>query len=252
MTEASVDKLLDEAQRQPFEGWDFSWIRGRMRINGPSWDYPTMARHHIARARSMLDLGTGGGEMLASLAPLATLSVATECYRPNVSIAPRRLGPLGVRVVHAAEDLKLRFADDSFDLVLARHEAFDAEEVARVVCRGGVFLTQQVGGAHFAELNEALGAPPYPYRDYGLAKAHAALNSTARLVIEFAAKEEPAACFKDVGAVVYYLRATPWQIPDFSVERYRDRLGALHERIARDGAFPLHTAYFILGAVKSC
>ena len=42
--------------------------------------------------------------------------------------------------------------------------------------------------------------------------------------------------FFDVGAVVYFLRKVIWTVPDFDVERYRDRLRALHERIQADGA----------------
>ena len=30
--------------------------------------------------------------------------------------------------------------------------------------------------------------------------------------------------FFDIGAVVHFLRKVPWTVPDFSVERYRDRL----------------------------
>ena len=33
--------------------------------------------------------------------------------------------------------------------------------------------------------------------------------------------------FHDIGAVVYFLRKVIWTVPDFTVERYRDRLAAL-------------------------
>jgi hypothetical protein len=37
--------------------------------------------------------------------------------------------------------------------------------------------------------------------------------------------------FADVGALVYFLKAIPWEAPDdFSVERYRDVLLDLHRR----------------------
>ena len=37
--------------------------------------------------------------------------------------------------------------------------------------------------------------------------------------------------FADVGALVYYLSAIPWNAPpDFSVPRYKDQLLALHAR----------------------
>jgi hypothetical protein len=43
--------------------------------------------------------------------------------------------------------------------------------------------------------------------------------------------------FFDVGAMVWFLRKVIWTVPDFCVERYRDRLRDLHERIERQGPF---------------
>ena len=43
--------------------------------------------------------------------------------------------------------------------------------------------------------------------------------------------------FFDVAAVVHLLRKVVWWVPDFSVERYRPQLRALHERIEADGVF---------------
>ena len=37
--------------------------------------------------------------------------------------------------------------------------------------------------------------------------------------------------FYDIGAIVYYLKAIPWQIPDFTVERYYEELYRIHEII---------------------
>ena len=50
---------------------------------------------------------------------------------------------------------------------------------------------------------------------------------TARLRMEFF----------DVGAVVWTLRRLVWWVPDFEVERYRDRLLAMDEHIRRHGSF---------------
>lgn len=40
----------------------------------------------------------------------------------------------------------LPFPDQSYDLVLDRHSAFNASEVARILVHDGTFLTQQVDG----------------------------------------------------------------------------------------------------------
>jgi hypothetical protein len=43
----------------------------------------------------MLDLETGGGEMLSHLPSFPPLMVATEGWEPNVAVAATNLGPRG-------------------------------------------------------------------------------------------------------------------------------------------------------------
>ena len=56
--------------------------------------------------------------------------------------------------------------------------------------------------------------------------------------------------FNDVGAVVYFLRLVVWIVPGFTVERFRDRLRALHEQIERDGPFVAHATRFLIEATQ--
>ncbi|HEY8286707.1 MAG TPA: class I SAM-dependent methyltransferase, partial [Chloroflexota bacterium] len=93
------EQLVDQAMRQPFAGWDFSSLHGRMLEDRPAWDYAEQARRRFSGVTTLLDMGTGGGEVLAGLAPLPPRTVATEGYAPNVEIARHRLAPLGVDVV---------------------------------------------------------------------------------------------------------------------------------------------------------
>ena len=58
------------------------------------------------------------------------------------------------------------------------------------------------------------------------------------------------ATFDDVGAVVYFLRLVVWTVPDFTVERYRDRLTALHREITTHGPFVAHSTRFLIEASK--
>ena len=48
-------------------------------------------------------------------------------------------------------------------------------------------------------------------------------------------EEFPAVEFKDIGSVVYYLKAIPWQVADFSPEKYRNRLLRIHDIIMEQG-----------------
>ena len=56
--------------------------------------------------------------------------------------------------------------------------------------------------------------------------------------------------FFDVGAVVYFLRTVIWTVPDFDVDRYRDRLLALHDHIRLHGSFVSTAPRFLIELVK--
>ena len=260
--------LRAEAAR-PVAGWDFAHLAERMREEDPPWDYRRMVVAAFAGSRALLDLGTGGGEFLASLGPLPPLACATEGYPANVPVARARLAPLGVAVAAVGDDCRLPYADGSFDLVISRHEAYDPREVRRVLRPGGRFITQQVGGTHLLDLNRLLGAPdpPAEYADnvrLGLPGDDAGATgnespylrwnldfatrqiAASGLAITGAEEAFPAVVFADAGAVVAYLSMVPWQVPAFTVERYVDPLRAIHERCSRGEPLVLRGHLFIV------
>ncbi len=243
---ARFDQLIAAAAALPFAGWDFAAIRGRWRIGDPPWDYRRVVSSHLTAAASLLDLATGGGELLASLAPLPARTSATEGHPPNLPIARRRLEPLGVKVI-AATGTALPVPDAAFDLVINRHGAYAADEINRVLRPAGMFVTQQVGGANASALNMALSAPPPPAADWSLDRAASQLAGAGLRITASAESPLPMA-FHDIGAVVFYLRAVPWQIPDFTVAAYADALFALHRRIEDNGAFALTAHRFLIEA----
>src|SRR5439155_16468313 len=158
-----IDAMLDQAERQPFVGWDFRWLRGRLESQPLPWDYSASVVEHARSSPGLLDLGTGGGEWVAELASRPPRRVATEAWGPNVAIASARLRPLGVDVVQVAPARDntgkpvegaaspLPFPDEAFHLVVDRHESFDVGEVARILVPGGWFITQQVDAGNDRE-----------------------------------------------------------------------------------------------------
>src|SRR5580693_7381385 len=102
--EGSCDELIEEAESAPIEGWDFSWLDGRATEERPSWGYHRLLAERAKDVSSLLDLQTGGGELLGELARLPPLTVATEGWEPNVGRAAQRLHPRRVWVVVAQED----------------------------------------------------------------------------------------------------------------------------------------------------
>jgi SAM-dependent methyltransferase len=246
----SFDRLLAEAASATMTGWDFSHLAERWIETAPPWDYRELVRSHLPSVESLLDLGTGGGELLGSLAPLPPRTSATEGYAPNIAVARARLEPLSVTVIPIGDDDRLPLPDASYDLVIDRHESYDPAELFRVLKSGGTFLTQQVGGRDNIELNRRLQPTvelsfPHWCLDYAVA-------ALRRANFEILNQREafPAAEFRDIGAIVHFLRATPWQIPDFSLETHRARLRALHDEIERTGSLRVHSHRFLIEARK--
>jgi SAM-dependent methyltransferase len=250
VAERSLDELLAEAAARPMIGWDFSWLGDRMKIEPPGWDFAAMVEERAGHSPDLLDLGTGGGEFLASLSTRPTRIVATEAWPPNVAVSNQRLGPLGVTVVavESAPDNvdqepneprgRLPFADESFALVVSRHESFVPAEVARVLVPGGVLLTQQVGDAS-ADVYQALELPAPERRELDLEFMRGQLEPAGLCVLE-SGEGEQRTVFADVGAFAWYLLAIPWIVEGFSVRDHRARLERLHTRgpiVVRQSAF---------------
>ena len=205
----------------------------------------------MGRASSVLDMDTGGGEKLLGLRDhWPAKVVATEGYPPNVELATERLAPHGATVVRAAvsDTESMPFAAGDFDLVLNRHAAFNPGEVGRVLSPGGVFLTQQVHGMWAWDLLEAFGAKPQ-WPD-ATPEKYVPLLEAAGLTVVTLEEWEGRLVFSDVGAIVYYLKATPWEVPGFSVKTHLRYLLALQERVEAGGELAFYAAKYLIEATK--
>ncbi|MFD9937381.1 class I SAM-dependent methyltransferase [Streptomyces massasporeus] len=255
---ATFEDLLAEGASVPTEGWDFSWFEGRATEARPSWGYAVSMAERLGLASAVLDVQTGGGEVLdfaLGTAPAAKpplLTIATEGWPPNVAKATALLRPRGVAVVAAAEDDPLPFADGAFDLVVSRHPVRPHwDEIARVLEPGGTYFAQHVGPGSVFELVEYfLGPQPDGVRgarhpDRERADAEAAGLDVVGLRAERLRME-----FHDIGAVVHFLRKVVWMVPGFTVEAYEQRLRELHERIRTEGPFVAHSTRHLFEARK--
>lgn len=240
--DAQFDELIAAAEAQPFAGWDFSWLAGRMTIEPAPWDYTARAADLAARSPDLLDMGTGGGEWLAQISNRPPRTFATEAWPPNVPVAGRNLAPVGIPVVQdegavdnadqATHDPRGRmpFRDGAFQVVVNRHEAFVATEVARVLAPGGDFLTQQVDNGAFDDYYPLLGLDPPPNDGSWLPLAIAQVEAAGLRIVHSGAGVEVRR-FADVGALAWYLQAISWAVHQFAIADFRDQLRALHDRV---------------------
>lgn len=215
---ARLAPFVEKARR--FSGWDFTDLRIRHLDAGPPWDFEGLVRGYATSCRSALDMGTGGGELLARLrADLPLRVVATEPWVVNAPIAFRRLTPLGVHVVRG-ESTRLPFLDCAFDLVLNRHEEFRPAEVDRILTPGGRFVTQQVGRHDWREVRRHIPR----MTDFGDQRSSYVREFADRGFEVESAEHEFRVAYPSLGEFVFMLSVSPWEIPEFALTRDLDAL----------------------------
>ncbi len=226
-TLAELHPYIERART--FSGWTFEDVD--FRRLGPllPWDYEELAREHAHRARSVLDLGTGGGEVLSRIiAGIDARVVATEEWHVNAPIAAARLRPLGGNVVRA-DSTRLPLRDGSFDLIIDRHEAIDPADVARVLAPGGTMITQQCGPNDWPEIGRFLREVVFDDHFHLYQQGF----TSAGLTIDDARWHEERIAFATLGDLVYMLLVAPWSYPDLDPHADIDALLALEDELRK-------------------
>ena len=241
MTQTEIIKQWEAEENHAFQGWDFSHLDGRWDNPEPPWDYKAIVKSHLKDTDVLLDMGTGGGEVLLSLGHPYKNTYATEAYEPNYELCKKTLSPLGVTVAktYTDENLnaddKIPFGDNLFDVVINRHESFDLSEVDRVLKCGGYFITQQVGGKNFnafAEMlndNFVLESPTHTVDNYSKELTGLGFKILKTDEAKYGVK------FFDVGALVFYAKVIVWEFPNFSVQARLEKLLACQWELTEKG-----------------
>jgi SAM-dependent methyltransferase len=253
-TNASFEQLLAEGTSEPTEGWDFSWFDGRATEERPTWKYSRSLRDRVVKSSDVFDIQTGGGERLAEVLSEIDVGtrrvVASESWSPNISIAKKNLNRYRASIVEISDESDFPFPDGTFDLVSSRHPTLTLwREITRVLQPGGSYFSQQVGAGTNSELTDFMMGSQ-PISEVRSAQRAAAMASSVGLEVINLREESLPVHFFDVGAVVYFLRKVIWTVPDFSVEKYRNRLLEMHEHIVRTGSFQSHSQRFLIEAKK--
>lgn len=243
---------LEEEQSAQIHGWDFSHLDGRFYTGDDDldWDYRHLVLDRIKPDMRLLDIDTGGGEFLLSLGHPHNMTAATEGYPPNVELCRERLSPLGIDFRPWTEGEALPFAEESFDMVIDRHGSYDIPEIWRVLKRGGVFITQQVGADNDRELADML----CPDRKL-LYEGHYLAPEIDRFMAQGFTIADSGECYRpiefyDTGALVWFARVIPWEFPDFSVEKNFAELCAVQDIIQKEGKVSGRIHRFMIIAVK--
>ena len=214
------------------------------------WDYRQVVGQYLKPEMKLLDIDTGGGEVLLSFGHPYENTAATENYPPNVQLCKEKLLPLGIDFKQADGKGVLPFENESFHMVINRHGDFNPAELWRVLKPGGIFVNQQVGAENDREFVELLcGKLPLPFPEQYAAKSAEAFEKQGFTILR---QEECFAPmrFYDVGALVWFARIIPWEFPGFSVDTHLEQLFKAQRILEETGCITGNVHRFLLVARK--
>ena len=247
----NLEQWLLEEQAAHIHGWDFSHIAGRYQEEQDlPWDYGRVAHEYLRNDSRLLDMDTGGGEFLLSLAHPYHLTSATEGYPPNVTLCEETLLPKGINFRPMREGEPIPFEDNTFDVILSRHGSYQPSELWRKLRPGGWFITQQVGEANERELVELLlPGCPRPFPGWNLQNAKQQLQEQGFAITQAEEAFRPI-YFYNVGALVWYAHIIEWEFPGFTVQKCEDRLHLAQAELERCGSITSSIHRFVIVAQK--
>lgn len=242
--------LKSQKRQENFTGWDFSSIQKEFWQESLSWSYSEIVKQYLKQEMDLLDMGTGGGELLSTFNHPFSRTHVTEGWEPNYQLLLKTLEPKGVKVKFVQEDDLLDFPDNSFDIVLNSHESFLVSEVKRVLKPNGLFITQQVGDLNGVNLASRL-IPNYQKIDFNHHLSVVADNlkkQDFQLLEQYEAY--PVQKFLSMDALIYYVRTIEWEFPKFSVETHLSELNNLWNELNREDFIYNQEHRFLVAARK--
>lgn len=251
MNREELKKLWQQEEDYAFSGWDFSHVDDRCIDEPLPWDYRERVKAFLRPDVKLLDMGTGGGEALLSFGHPFELTAVTEGWPPNVELCRKKLAPLGITVKEYDGDSEapMPFEDNSFDLVINRHESYKISEIRRILKPDGFFITQQVGGQNGRELARRLLSFDRAGKDFNLENEVPKFQK-AGFRIMYRHQAYPVQKFLDVGAICFQAKILEWEYPNFSVEACFDKLLDCQREIDERGFLENQEHRFIIIAKK--
>ncbi len=127
------------------DGYDFSSINV---INeGVKWYFYKEVKKLCDENSLVLDVGTGGGERFLKLANYVYLLVGIDISENMIKTAKNNLRNKSIENAFFCEmdSDQVKFPDGFFDIISCRLSYFNSLEVARLLAKDGIFITQQAG-----------------------------------------------------------------------------------------------------------
>lgn len=232
-------------------GWDFS--RMSTERDPVPWDFADICARYIRPGDTVLDIGTGGGERLISLAGSYASAVGVD---PDAAmIRQAKENAAGIPNLQflemAAESLYL--PTGTFDVVLTRHAPTSVPELDRVTRPGGLFLCQQVGARNMENIRLAFGTGSGTHYEDDERNRVAELVAREWRVLAQATYDVDY-WVKDLPSLLFWLKAITGakEVPaDFSIDRHASVINALVAGYATPGGLRTNEHRTLLIARKA-
>lgn len=138
--------------------WDFSDINYTTEQES-SWNFYNEISKYAKPDSLILDLGTGGGEKALAFMPNCGMLIATD-FSPNMiktaNENKKNYPNKNIKFV-VMDNLNLKFPDNLFDIVSARHTIIDAKQIYNYLNENGTLIIEGVDKFDCWELKELFG-----------------------------------------------------------------------------------------------
>lgn len=139
---------MQEKELKKYEeigNWDFSDIQYIVEQEN-SWDFYKEIVKYSNKNSLLLDLGTGGGEKVLSLMPEVGMIIATDFSSKMIETANKNKENFPNKNIKFVmmDNLNMRFPNNLFDIVTARHTIIDAVQIYDCLSNNGILILEGV------------------------------------------------------------------------------------------------------------
>lgn len=137
-------------------GWDFSKMKYIV-VDNSEFKFFNEINNKVKQNMILLDIGTGGGEKLTNLiTDNCLLKVGTDFSKEMIKYANKQNTKNNIRFFEMDSE-NIKFPDEFFDVISARHTPFNGREVYRLLKKKGYFFTEQIDEDDCLQLKKIFG-----------------------------------------------------------------------------------------------